>query len=135
MAQSCLRGFRYAAAIQASFVDGSDLRRAAVRQHKGRHVLAQLRTAAHHGKPAHAAKLMNRDVAPEHRVVLDLDVAGQASEVGENDMVAERTIVRDVGVGQQVVVRTNPGDAAVFRCAVNRDALSKRVPVTDFNPG
>ena len=63
--------------------------------------------AADDGHGADAAKLMHGGNATDDGAVLHGDVASKGGDVGHHDVIAELAIVRDVGVGEEVIVRTN----------------------------
>jgi hypothetical protein len=63
---------------------------------------------------------------------LDRDVARERRDVGHDDVAAEHAIVRDVAVGEDVIVRADARDFAVARRAVNGDVFAKSVFIADF---
>ena len=65
-------------------------------------------------------------------MILDGHVARQRRDVGHDDVVAQRAIVRDVAIGEDGVVRTDARDFAVAGRAVDRDVFAKRVAIADF---
>ncbi len=107
----------------------------AVGHHERRHVLHHLRAAADHRHLADAAELMHRRQPAHHGMVLHLHVAGQRGDVGHDDAIAERAIVRHVAVGQDGVVRADEGGLAVAGGAVDGDVFAERVVVADFRAG
>jgi hypothetical protein len=69
----------------------------------------------------------------EQRVVPDLHMSGQLNPVGQHHVVADVTIVRDVGVGTDPTVTAHDGDApALCRGDVEGAVLLERVVVTDL---
>ena len=84
------------------------------------------------GHFADAAELMHRRQPADDRVVLDGHVARERGDVGHDDVVAQHAIVRDVAVGQDVVVRTDARDFAVAGGAVDGDVFAEGVVVADF---
>ena len=107
-------------------------RRVAVGNHERRHVLHHLRAAADHRQFADAAKLVHRRQPANHRMILDRHVARERRDVGHDDVVAQRAIVRDVAVGEDVIVRADARDFAVAGRAVNGDVFAEGVAVADF---
>ena len=75
---------------------------------------------------------MHRRQPADHRMVLHGHVPGQRRDVGHDDVVAQRAIVRDVAVGQDVIVRADARDLAVAGGAVDGDVFAKGVVVADF---
>ncbi len=59
----------------------------------------------------------------------------QRRHVGHDDVVAQRDVVRDVAVGQDVIVRADARDFAVAGGAVDGDVFAKGVVVADFGAG
>ena len=45
---------------------------------------------------------MHRGESADDRVIADLHMAGKRAVVGENDLVADGAIVRDVAVGEEI---------------------------------
>ncbi|MFN9957234.1 MAG: hypothetical protein ACK55I_29370, partial [bacterium] len=74
---------------------------------------------------------MHGGQAGDDGVVADDDMPGQGGEVGHDDPVAHLDVVGQVGVGQEMVVGTHPGDAAVGGGAVHADVLAEDVAVAD----
>jgi len=56
---------------------------------------------------ADAAKLMHGRQPADDRVILHDHVPGQGADVGHDDMASQRDIVREVTIGQQMVVRAD----------------------------
>ena len=75
---------------------------------------------------------MHRRQSADDRVILHRHVAGQRRDVGHDDVVAERDVVRDVAVGQDVIVRADGRDFAVAGGAVDGDVFAKGVVVADL---
>ena len=65
-------------------------------------------------------------------MVLDGHVARERRDVGHDDVAAQRAIVRDVAIGQDVIVRADARDLAVAGRAVNGDVFAEGVAVADF---
>src|SRR5579859_7389905 len=133
LAHRTLGLFGNAIAFHADFVDGARLRRITIRHHKWRHVLHHLRATANHRHFADPAKLVDGRQPAYHRVILHHHVARQRRHVRHDDVVAEHAIVRDVAVGQNVIVRADARDLAVTGRAVNRDIFAERVVIADFH--
>ena len=75
---------------------------------------------------------MDRRQPADHRVILDRHMARERRDIGHDDAMAERAIMRDVAIGENMIVRAYARDFAVTGRAVNRDIFAKRVPVADF---
>ena len=73
--------------------------------------------------------------AAEDRPVADRDVAGELACVGEDGVVADLAVVREVHVGHDPVVVAQARHAGVLRrAAVDRDVLADGVAVADLHP-
>src|SRR5437867_3854248 len=67
-----------------------------------------------------------------HGMISHLDVTAQRAVIGENDVVANRTIVPDVTVGQKISAITNPRFAFARGTAMRRHEFAKCVSVANF---
>src|SRR4030095_15521543 len=67
-----------------------------------------------------------------HRMVFDGYVPGECADVGDDDVITQTIVVRDVAVSQNVVVGTDFRHFAVAGRAVNRYAFAKGVVIADF---
>ena len=132
--QGILRVIRDALAFHADLVNGARFRGIAVGNHEWRHILHDFGTAADHRQFADAAELMDRRDADD-RMIFHRDVAGQGCAVRHDDVAADDAIVRDVTVGQNVIMRTDARRVAVTGGAVNGDVFAQRVMVADFGAG
>src|SRR5436190_23203118 len=102
----------------------------------GEHVLRAHGAAAHEGVLADAAELMDGGEGADGGEVADLDVAGQRGAVGEHGVRSDVTVVRDVRVSHEEVVRVDGGEAApTHRATIYRDEFSEYIVVTDFQLG
>ena len=84
--------------MEADLVDAPDAGRVAIDDGERRDVLHDLRDASGDAVGADAAKLVNRGEARNDGVVIDHDMAGEGSVVGEDDVVADLAVVGDVRV-------------------------------------
>ena len=74
--------------------------------------------------------------ADDHDAVVDLDVAAQGGRVDQDDLVPDPAVVGDVGVGHEIAVVADPGQAAALdRPPVDGDEFAEDVPVADPDPG
>lgn len=104
--------------------------------HKRRNVLSN--GAAHCGEAvlAYFGKLMHQGETAQYGMIMQLDVAGQRSAIRHNDMIANGTIVGDMGIGHKQVVIAYLGNALVLLgAAVQGGKFANGVPVADFQPG
>ena len=69
----------------------------------------------------------------ENAVFQDAMAAHQRS-VGENAVVADHTVMGDVGVGHEEIVVADAHDPRLGCAAVNRHMLAEDIVVADFNP-
>ena len=71
----------------------------------------------------------------DRRVVLDRDVTGERCGVGENRLVPDMAVMRDVRVGHEEIVVADLGDSSTAgRAAMDRDELSNDVAAADLEP-
>src|SRR5690349_9891542 len=69
----------------------------------------------------------------DDRVLLDGHVTGQRGRIGHDHVVSDVTVMRDMGVGHDQAVASNPGQpGASRRATVDRHALADYVVVADF---
>lgn len=133
--QGGLRFFTNIVPFQAFFIQGTGDGGIAVGQHIRRDVLDDFAAAADDGHGADAAKLMHGGNASDDGAVFHGDVASKGSDVGHHNVIAELAIVRDVGVGEEVIVRTNYSSITVVGGAVDGDVFAKGVVVADAGVG
>src|SRR5690606_4715867 len=78
------------------------------------------------------AELMHRRKAAQKHPVSQMYMASQSRIVGENDVIAQLAIVRDMHVSHDPVIAAQAGNAFVLHCAaIDGDALAYRVAITD----
>src|ERR671913_859813 len=68
------------------------------RPHERRQILAKRATAPHHGIGTDADELMNARQTANDGMIADRDMSGQTRRVGENEMVAQMAVMRDMDV-------------------------------------
>ncbi len=120
------------AALQAHQVQPADVRRISIHDHERRHVLHHLRATADDRVFPDPAELMRRGEAGNDGVVLDDDVAGEAHGIGQNDVVAELAIVRDVRVAEKQVMRADPRRHIAVRAAVDGGVFPENIQIADL---
>ena len=74
---------------------------------------------------------MHAGYAPHHRPIFDLDVARQGRQAGYDNVVAENTVVSDVGLRHDEVVRSDFRATAHCRAAVDDGQLTNIAFVAD----
>src|SRR5882672_4012789 len=80
-----------------------------------------------------ANEVMNRTEGPHHRPLSYGDMASQGCGVGQNHVIADIAIVRDMGVSHDQRVAADAGQSAAFDgTAVDSDELANLVVITDF---
>ena len=85
---------------------------------------------------ADAAELMHQGITAQCRPVLDRDVSSQGGAIGENGVIADETVMRDVGLRHDpVVVADTRQGFGLERAALNRDVFADRIAVADFDTG
>jgi hypothetical protein len=78
------------------------------------------------------AELMHPGESTDGRVVLDNDVSGQRGCVGQDDVIAQDTIMSDMTIDHEEIMIPNQGAApALDGSAVHRDVFSEYVAVPD----
>ena len=75
---------------------------------------------------------MDRRQAADDRVIAYLDMTSERPVVRENDRVADRAIVPDVGVGEKISAVTDARLSGLRGAAIHRDKLAKGIVVTDL---
>src|SRR5436190_15211904 len=127
---------REAAAFQSLTVDAVRARHVARRSDEGRQVLRQVRSHAGERVCADVHELVHQRGRTEDRPVADDDVAGELAGVGENGLVADLAVVREVHVGHDPVLVAQPRDAGIERrAAVDGHVLADGVVVADLHAG
>ena len=106
-----------------------------VHDHEGWHVLHHFRVAADDRVFSDAAELMHRRQAGNDGVIFDSDVPGEADGIGEDDVVAELAVMRDVRVAEQQIVRADARRQILMGAAMDRGVLAEDVVIADFEPG
>src|SRR3954467_4881065 len=80
--------------------------------------------------------MMHRTKRAHHRPLSNGDVAAKGRSIGQNDMVADITVVCDVGVGHNQYMASHARQAAALdRTAVDGDKLTNLVVVTNLEAG
>src|SRR6476659_6674111 len=87
--------------FQTNEINAANLSRVAVRDHERWNVLDNFRATAGDGESSDPAKLMDGGEPTHYRVVSDLNVAGQCTVVGENDVVANGAVVSDMTIREK----------------------------------
>src|SRR5690606_20155410 len=121
-----------AAPAQAFDVDAHRPARVARAQHVRRHVLHQRTVAARHAVSADLAELVYAGQAADDGPVAYMHVAAQLHRVGDDRVVANMAIVRNVHVGHDPVVIAQRGDAAILHGAgIEGSEFAHRIAVAD----
>lgn len=122
-------------AFESDLVDAAEFGRVAICDHERRDILDDLGAASEDGMASDPAELVNPAEAPDHRVILDDDVAGQSAVVGKNDVMAHGAIMGDVGIGQKIPVIADDRFASRGGPAVYRAEFPKGIMAADFEVG
>ena len=105
----------------------------ALRNDIGWHILYDNRPTANHGVRTDANKLVIPGMAAQDGPITHFAVAGQLRIAGQNGLVADLTIMRDVHITHNPVVGPNGGDALVLSGTdMKADKLANRIAVTNF---
>ncbi len=103
---------------------------------KWRHVLGDDRGSADVGIAADAAELVHGRKGADGGEIFHGDVAGQSGAVGENGLVADVAIMRDVRVGHEQAAAADGGGAAAADCAAaDGDVFAESIFVADDEMG
>src|SRR5437773_117320 len=125
-----------AAPLQPFAVDSERLRRITRRHDVRRQVLQQDRRDPGDRMRADRDELMGTGKPAQHGVVADLDMTGESRDIGEDRVVADLAVVRDMHVGHYPVVASDARDARVLRGAAAESAvLADGVAVADLECG
>jgi hypothetical protein len=104
------------------------LRVIANRAGKGKRVLYHNRITADKGVLPYPAELMHPGIRADGGIVFDDDVTCERGSVGQNIVVADAAIVRDMGLCHYQIVGAKLGDvASAFSAALQSRELAKRV--------
>ena len=89
-----------------------------------------------HGARADVNKLVHTGLAADHGKVVDMHVSGQSHVVGDDQIVAENTVMRHVNVGHQQIAATDARNALILnRAGRNRTVFANNVVVADLKIG
>src|SRR4029077_11304764 len=127
---------REAAPLEALAVDAGGAGHVARRHDVGRDVLRNEAAHAGEGMRADAHELVHQGGGAEDHPVFHDDVTGKLGAVGEDRLVADLAVVREVDVGHDPVFVADARDAGVLhRAAVDRHVLADGVVVADLDAG
>src|SRR3569623_1922038 len=102
------------AAAQTLDVEAVRRGRMARHHHERRHILVDASAERGEAVLAEAAELMHLAESADDHVILDHYMTGQRGVIGEDGVVADQAIVREVHVGLDPIVVADPGDAAAL---------------------
>src|SRR6185437_4533079 len=98
-----------------------------------RYITLSDRAASEKGVSTNLHVLMHGGKAAQRHPIADLHMAGQGGAVGEDGLVADLTIVRNVRIRHEQIVTANPGDTFVLRsAAIDGAALAKHIAITNL---
>ena len=121
------------ATLQAFNVHAKWRRMVALGHHKRRHILYHNRATAQHHMLTDTAELVDRRHTTDNGKVFHFDVACQRSVIGENTVIADHAVMRDVRIDHQQVIVTHTGDPGILHsAAVNGDAFADHIAIADF---
>jgi hypothetical protein len=90
-----------APALQADDIEAGEPGAVAERKAKGDEVMLDASETADEGVGPNPYELVNGGAAAQNGEIADLAMASQHHVVGQNNALADATIMRDVGVGQE----------------------------------
>src|SRR5947208_2058137 len=100
---------------------------------KGKHVAGDGGATANEGVGTNAHKMVYRAKRANRRPFFDDYMASQSCGVGQNNVIADYAIMRDMRVGHDERVIANAGQAsALCRAAIDGDKFADGVVVADF---
>lgn len=121
-------------ALQCHDVDATGTRWKSFRQHVRWNVLKDARQPAHKAVAPNRRKVVNRNATAQGCVMFHFHVPTEHHIVGRDHAIFDLAIVRDVRTGHEIAVAPNAGDPQIlFGSAVDRDALTKDVAISDHN--
>jgi hypothetical protein len=127
---------RETAALEAFGIDAARLGRIAGGGDERRQILQQDGAHRRETVGADAHELMDHGEAAEDGPIANLDMACQLGVVGEDGLVADLAIVRQMHIGHDPVVVAQASDAGILRrAAIEGAELADRVAVADLEPG
>src|SRR6266404_3729884 len=118
--------------FQTDEIDTANFCRIAIGDHERRNILHNFGTTARNGESSDAAKLMHGGEAAHHRVVTNLDMAGERAVVRKNHFVSNLAIVPNVTVSEKASPAADPRLSFTRRAAADRDKFAKRIFIADF---
>jgi len=99
-----------------------------------RHIARYSGAAADHGALTDAAKLMNRRTAAQERPLIDLNVACEQHRIGDDDPIADPTIMGNMAARHQKAVGADFGVAIQLGGAADRHVLANHRARADTQP-
>src|SRR5882762_4024078 len=122
-----------AAPLQPLAVDSEGLRGIAGGHHVRRQILQQDSRDPGDGVRADRDELMGSGKPAEHGIVPDLDVTRKCRHIGEDRVVADPAVMRDMHVGHDPVVAADARDSRILHGAAAESAVfADGVAITDF---
>src|SRR5690606_4825938 len=94
----------YAGAGHADNVDASVRTGISVQHAVGAHIIGDARQPADKGMSTDPSELMHSRTAAENDTILDLHMAGQQHRIGQDDVIAEMAVMRNMRASQEKVV-------------------------------
>jgi hypothetical protein len=129
-------GFGQAVATQPHDVDAANPRGIAINQHVGRNVVNDAGMTTNERQSANGDVVMNRHSTRKSHLILNVDVAAQQGAVGQDDVIAQLAVVRNVNPGHEEVAVADRGQALIFGGApIDRNMLSDHIVVADHQAG
>ena len=98
-------------------------------------ILVDLARLANHRIAPDAAELVHRNQARNICAIPHHDLTGQIRSVGDDDLVAQHAVMRNMAVGHEKAAAAYSRGAAVARAAMNRDTFAQPVVIADFGAG
>ena len=100
---------------------------------KGKHVAGDGSAAADEGMRTDANEMVHRTKRAHRRPFFDDDMASQSRGVGQDDVVADHAIMRNVAVGHDERAIADAGEASTLGgAAIDGDKFADGVVVADF---
>src|ERR1039458_448423 len=124
----CLLG--YAVPFHSHLVGSSGLGWVAVHDHVWGHILNNFGTASNHRHGPDPAELVYRRQSAHHRMILHRHMPREGCHIRHDDVIAQPHVMRDVSVGEDMIVRPYHRYLAIARGTVDSHAFAEGVVLT-----
>ena len=95
------------ATFQTDRIDRPHFGRVTVGDHKGRHILYDLRATAGDGMGPDTTELMHRRETAHDCIIADRNMTGKGTVIRENNVIAHHAVMSDVTIGEEISVASD----------------------------